>query len=39
MAKVEPDKTPAKLPPVAVEQTKAPGTPRGTVLQGANIPD
>jgi hypothetical protein len=36
---VEPDKTPAELPPGAVEQTKAPGTPTGTVLQGANIPD
>ena len=36
---VEPDKTPAELPPGAVEQTKARGTPTGTVLQGANIPD
>jgi hypothetical protein len=36
---VEPDKTSAKLLPGAVEETKAPGTPTGTVLQGANIPD
>jgi hypothetical protein len=36
---VEPGKTPAKLPPGAVEETKPPGTPTGTVLQGANIPD
>ena len=36
---VEPDKTPAELPPGAFEQTKARGTPTGTVLQGANIPD
>src|SRR5262249_37796587 len=34
---VEPDKTPAELPPGAVKQTKAPGTPTRTVLQGANI--
>jgi hypothetical protein len=37
--KVEPDKTPAELPSGAVEQTKAPNTPAGAVLQGANIPD
>jgi hypothetical protein len=36
---VEPAKTPAELPPGAVEQTKAPDIPAGIVLQGANIPD
>jgi hypothetical protein len=36
---IESDKTPAELPPGAVEQTKASSTPMGTALQGANIPD
>ena len=36
---VEPAKTPAELPPGAVEQTKARDIPAGIVLQGANIPD
>jgi hypothetical protein len=36
---VELDKTSAKRPPGAVEETKAPGIQTGTVLQGANIPD
>jgi hypothetical protein len=37
---VEPDKAAAEVPPGAFEQTKAtPGTPTGTAVEGANIPD